>query len=182
MESAYTRREEQSYSKFTEQIPLSPRGEEHAREIAEYFAKEHRIHTIITSGFVRALQTAEIISSHTKAQVVVDDRLRERVLCTDELGIETIQNYNQRSLVDWEWKAPGGESMNEVADRFKGVIDEVLIHTSDVVIVSHSRTIQAYMGKYTKDTTFEYLSKVPEMLITYGTILEIPIDTELLKK
>lgn len=170
----------QPYSDFTKLVRLSDIGEHHSKLIGKNLAKNCNISAVISSDFVRARQTAEIVGRYMKikSEVIIDNRLAERRLCQDGVGINKIKDYNKKSLLDWSWRALGGESMNDSAERFKSVVDELLPRfggvAEDVLLVSHSRVTQAYMAKYTNDREVNYGSADTDFVIPYNMIIVLP--------
>lgn len=166
--------EGQSYAEYTRTIGLTPAGAARAIRVADFFAHRAHVRRIVSSDFRRALQTAEIIGKTLNVHVEVDDRLGERVLCNDGTTTEQIDRYNRKSLADWSWRAPGGESMDEVSDRLSAAITMLDDDpTGDTLLISHSRAIQAYAGRTDNDNALHYTSSDPSIIIPYGMILGI---------
>lgn len=162
----------ESYFQYTLNRPLSELGVEHAKKAA-YYLKHHNS-IVVSSNFKRSLQTANVL---TEKNILTDERLGERVLC-DERHSNLFKEYNERSLSDWNWSAPGGESMESVADRMKQAIDEFSSIYSDknLVIVSHSRSLQAFLGLYCEGLE-AYKNSNVSLIVKYGEIITIePAD------
>lgn len=162
------------YAEHTQDIPLTQAGISRALRIADFFNTKTNVKKIITSPFRRTVQTAQIINQLIKGEVSVDQRLSERTLCSNHETSQQIRRYNETSLSDWSWRAPNGESMNDVAARLESVIGELdAASDHDILLVSHSRAIQAYAGITGSDNVIDYTSADPAVIIPYGTILAI---------
>lgn len=122
-------------------IPLTPRGEEQAKEAGQVLATlldGRRPGTVISSPRQRALRTAEL-AGLDPATTRVDPALAEWDYGDNE-GLRT--DEIRRTLPDWTiWTGPwpGGENPGNVIDRASDFLDgvrELLVH-GDVVLVGH---------------------------------------------
>jgi broad specificity phosphatase PhoE len=135
-------------------VPLSERGEEQAEALGRWLtgSSNPTPAVIITSPYVRAARTAEIIRA--RAQVaqpcVLDERLREREFgVLDRLthaGIELRypEQAEARARVGkFYYRPPGGESWCDVALRVRSVIESVTREyaDADVLVVAHQVVI-----------------------------------------
>jgi broad specificity phosphatase PhoE len=133
-------------------VPLSELGERQARALAQWVGQlpsEQRPNVVLTSPYVRARQTAKVISDafHDGGmRLVVDERLREK-----EFGI--LDRYTssgirakfpelseQRKLVGkFYFRPPGGESWCDVILRLRGVASDLQRNHvgARVMIVGH---------------------------------------------
>ncbi len=135
-------------------IPLSDLGVRQAEAVGHWFAtlpEEERPEVVISSPYVRALQTAEAICTHAGIRdcargPLVDERLREREFgILDRLtgaGIQALhpdQAEHRRLLGKFYHRPPGGESWADVILRLRSVLDTISLHHVDqrVLIVCH---------------------------------------------
>jgi len=135
-------------------VPLSDLGERQADALGRWFAdlpKPERPSVVLSSPYMRAQQTAEIITRVTCTddrvlKITHDERLREKEFgILDRLtrtGIE--QRYpdeaNRRALVGkFYYRPPAGESWADVVLRLRSVLDSVSLHYAGerVLIVAH---------------------------------------------
>lgn len=172
------RAKNENYSSYTMNIGLAKDGVIRAEKIANYLMQNANITKIISSRFARAIQTAEIIGKLLDVETSVDRRLDERTLCADKISIETVNRYNEISLNDWGWAAPGGESMVDVSNRVHDLISELnkTELNGDILLVSHSRALQAFIGNTGKNKYAQHLREEPSAMIEYGEILKINSD------
>ena len=128
-------------------IPLNERGREQARELARA-AREHGIAAVHTSHLVRARETAEIVAAQLGLTVVVDERLAESNRGTWEGRlIEQIAREEPQAWADWRrggaaFRFPGGESLQEHADRVSAALDDVAGGPLPALVVCHGGTIR----------------------------------------
>jgi broad specificity phosphatase PhoE len=134
--------------------PLNQAGLAEARQAAHALAGLP-LDAIITSDLQRAARTAAIISHHTGLPVRVDERLRE-VDLGDWEGIlfpEIQERYpaeiEARKREPLDFRAPGGETLREVARRVWQAADEIAIKYpgKQVVVVSHGLALASLLAR-----------------------------------
>lgn len=135
-------------------VPLSKRGEEQAAALAQWFGAmplSERPTVVLTSPYVRAVRTAEIIcrmggADEPDEALVIDERLREREFgILDRLTALGVQQRfpdqaeHRRLLGKFYHRPPGGESWADVILRLRSALDTVNLHYSRerVLIVCH---------------------------------------------
>jgi probable phosphoglycerate mutase len=135
-------------------VPLSALGERQAIALGRWYARmpaSARPDVVLTSPYIRAHRTAELILEHGALQVeapafIVDERLREKEFgILDRLtrfGIEQRhpeQADFRRRLGKFYHRPPGGESWCDVVLRLRSLLDTVALHqgTRRVLIVAH---------------------------------------------
>ena len=126
-------------------VPLTPRGEELAREAATLL-RGRTFAAVLTSPLVRARRTAELAGL---AGAETEPRLVE----WDYGGYEGLTTPEIRARVGYAWTVfadgvvPGdtpGETVQHVAGRARGVIDRVLplLADGDVALVGHGHALR----------------------------------------
>lgn len=129
-------------------IPLNSTGQQQAQALAPRL-EDVSFNAIYSSDLRRARQTAEILAERLGLPVHLDRRLRE-ISHGDWEGLQLSfvqQQYrqqHQRSLDDeMDGRAPGGESMGEVAVRIRQAADEIAkAHPGGrVLLVSHGHAL-----------------------------------------
>jgi broad specificity phosphatase PhoE len=129
--------------------PLSDRGREQARALAEALAQTS-FAAVYSSDLSRATETAEIVASKLNLPVRVDPALREidvgswegRTLAElEDRFPEAVRRWEERGEHGWE----GGESHEEMAARVRGAIRSIAARHAgdDVLVVSHGGPIRA---------------------------------------
>ena len=127
------------------EVPLTELGRQQARAAARRIAKRFTPERIISSPYLRARQTSDIIASELELPIEVVHNLHER-----DLGILKGQSYDllrdmagQDSGYDpkrgWLWRPEGGESYEDVRQRVSAAIEEIRERFPDqeLVVVSH---------------------------------------------
>lgn len=135
-------------------VPLSPLGQRQSRALGRWFSgivPEHRPNVVLTSPYLRAQQTAAIVSEAAGLTGgdtihIVDERLREKEFgVLDRLtkaGI--LEHFPEQAtlrarLGKFYYRPPAGESWCDVILRLRSVADEIqLQHQGQrVLIVAH---------------------------------------------
>jgi 2,3-bisphosphoglycerate-dependent phosphoglycerate mutase len=142
-------------------VPLSPLGERQAAALGRWFGampSDHRPTVILTSPYVRAARTAEIMRQTagldaTTIPTVVDERLREKEFgILDRLtrvGIDARhpeQADLRRLLGKFYHRPPGGESWCDVILRLRTVVEMMTREygRERVLIVCHSVVVLCF--------------------------------------
>jgi len=142
-------------------VPLSELGETQAAALGRWFAEQAplaRAEVVLSSPYVRAVRTAEIIRdqgglSKADSPLVIDERLREREFgILDRLtriGIEQLhpEQAELRALLGkFYHRPPGGESWCDVILRLRSALHTLSLHHSGqrVLIVAHEVVILCF--------------------------------------
>src|SRR5689334_1356719 len=142
-------------------VPLSALGEQQAEAAGRWFAAlpvEERPEIILSSPYVRAKQTSEIICksgalSGGPARAIVDERLREREFGIFDrlttLGIREKfpeEAAHRRRLGKFYHRPPGGESWADVILRLRSMMNTINLHYCDrrVVVVCHQVVVLCF--------------------------------------
>ncbi|MGG1554732.1 histidine phosphatase family protein [Paenibacillus ferrarius] len=122
-------------------------------EILADFLVVRGIERIISSPFVRTIQSIQPLAQRLNLEINIDDRLAERVLSSENLP--DWMDHLLISFNDLDRCLPGGESSREAMNRILSVIDEVL--TTDfknIVVVTHGNLMSLLLKYY--DHQFGY--------------------------
>ena len=169
-------------------VPLNEAGLTQARKLADEL-NGHEFASVYSSDLKRAYQTAEIIARKVAAPLHVDPRLRE--ICQGEweglLVSEVRQRYNQDFSGPYHdiahSRAPGGESVIEVADRLTQAADDIALAFpgQPVLLVSHGLALSALVCTAKKLPLSEVYSHIPDN--AFPLVVEWPASTiEKIKK
>jgi probable phosphoglycerate mutase len=142
-------------------VPLSALGIDQARAAGRWFAAlplNERPEIILSSPYVRARQTAEIICeqgalSGAKAKSLLDERLREREFGIFDrlttLGIKERfpeEAAHRRRLGKFYHRPPGGESWADVIFRLRSMLNTINLQYCDrrVLVVCHQVVVLCF--------------------------------------
>ena len=134
----------------SDDIPLTEAGRRQTRDLAVRLAVEFRADTLLSSSYLRARQTAELIGEHLGLQTRVVNGIQER-----NFGCLRGQPYRcmgERMMADpaydvtrpWSWSPPDGESLDQVRARVIAALEAACAPSArDTIVVSHGAVIQA---------------------------------------
>lgn len=138
--------------------PLTDKGLKQAIHVIDFFSNV-KIDKIISSPFLRAIQSVEPLCEKTNIQIEIDERLSERILSTKDLPdwYEKLRaTFNDLAL-----KFDGGESSQQAMERIVNVVEEVWgSGTENTVIVSHGNIISLLLKHYNSDFDFKCWSNL----------------------
>lgn len=140
-------------------LPLTEKGKEQARKLAENLATE-KIDIIISSPLQRAIQTSKIVAKQFGCDVLVDERLIEQDYGVYE-GVDRKDEGFLNNKRNFAYKYPNGESMMQVAARVYPLIEELKeqYSTKNVLLICHGgvcRVLKTYFQDMTNDEYFNY--------------------------
>lgn len=123
---------------------LSVKGEEKAKILSELKELEN-IDCVISSNYVRAMETAKYIASKNNLSLLIDEDFRERTFGIDSFS-ELSKDFFIRQQREENYKLDNGESQKEVRIRMESALFNVLEHYKNkrIAIISHGTAI-AYM-------------------------------------
>jgi broad specificity phosphatase PhoE len=124
--------------------PLNASGLEQARQVADKLA-DACIHSIYSSDLQRALLTAKIIGERLGLTPHTNRRLREirlgewEGMLTEQIKSQYPEVWYRRQLDPVNVSSPGGENLQEVAERIWPAVDRIVHRHPDetVLLVSH---------------------------------------------
>lgn len=119
---------------------LTERGNTAAAHLADQLTPL-RPDAIYASPYARAVSTVSPLASRLRTGINIDDRLRERVRSTGE--IEDVEAYLHRSFDDENYRAAGGESLKEAADRALAALADIRRAGYRCAVVASHRTLIA---------------------------------------
>ncbi len=151
--------------------PITEKGIEQAKNLGLHFLEKDIIPTqVFASPAVRTLQTARytLRTMGVKLTPKIDGDLQE-IDQGDWAGQNRAEMYNEETLLEIQrlgkdFKAPGGESMNEGGDRMFGWVDrtfdinEAITDTQRVFVFTHglvTRCLASKLHDWPHAKTFE---------------------------
>ncbi|USB33414.1 histidine phosphatase family protein [Paenibacillus sp. YPG26] len=135
------------------EAPLTEAGEAQAMQLAS-FLKDRGIEYIVSSPYVRAVETIRPLSGLAHIRIHTDDRLKERVLSPAPL--ENWMELLERTYAEEDFVLEGGESTAEAAGRGVAVLEELLTRTErTLAMVTHGVLLSLLIRHYQLDFGFE---------------------------
>lgn len=132
--------------------PLTEQGQKDAVRLIGFFEDKH-IEMIISSPYLRAVHTIKPFATAHGIEILIDERLKERVLSTLELTDWMVKL--EETYQDMDLKFGGGESSNEAMGRGIELIHELLDRPeTNFIIVTHGALLSLIIKHYKK--TFGY--------------------------
>ncbi|MBW6439517.1 histidine phosphatase family protein [Actinoplanes hulinensis] len=161
-------------------VPLAAEGRKQAEAVGHWLAGQQP-RLAVVSPYLRTRQTAEIALGSIPAEIVVDERLRDRELGVLDLltarGVQARlpgEARRRERLGKFYYRPPGGESWADVLLRLRALLREIgEDHPGGrVVLLAHEATV--LMVRYLA----ERLSEAELMEIAHGaTIANCSVST-----
>ncbi|GEN53992.1 histidine phosphatase family protein [Halobacillus faecis] len=137
-----------------EDSPLTKTGIRQAQMLATFLEKYgHSIDRIISSPYLRAIETIKPFARKNNVTIEMDDRLEERVLSREPL--DDWEEVLHDTFVDPELKLTGGESSTEAKKRVLSLIDQLENEDcGNVLLVTHGNLLALLLQKYNREIGF----------------------------
>jgi 2,3-bisphosphoglycerate-dependent phosphoglycerate mutase len=135
--------------------PDAPLSEAGARAAAALVTRLHELapDAVYSSPYERAHATVRPFANSAGLPVGLDDRLRERVLSDGDL--EDRLDHIRRSFAEPDYRAPGGESLNQTTQRAIAALTDIAVAGHRLPAVSSHRSLIASVLR-SMDTAFGF--------------------------
>ncbi|RKQ38005.1 histidine phosphatase family protein [Oceanobacillus halophilus] len=136
--------------------PLTETGITQAKQLSQFFKQQNiSIDKIISSPYLRAIETIKPYAEEHNISISIDQRLKERILSEEPL--DDWLDVLEHSFQDPDYKLPGGESASEVSTRANQVVTSVLEDDSitNTIIVSHGNLLAIVFKMFDSNYGFE---------------------------
>ena len=155
-------------------MPLNEAGIRQAEEAAAQVA-HLPISAIYTSDLVRARRTAEIIAARLGLPLQQDTRLREihqgewQGLLVSEIATRYASEISRFRASPMTARAPGGETVAEVADRLWSAADEIARRHAgqQVLVVSHGLALATLIARARRVPLEQVYTLIPENAVPH---------------
>jgi 2,3-bisphosphoglycerate-dependent phosphoglycerate mutase len=121
-------------------VPLSDAGAEAAEALAARL-RDLAVDAVYSSPYERAQATVRPFAVSAGLSIGLDDRLRERVLSDRELADRW--DHVRRSFAEPDYRAPGGESLNQTAQRAIAALADIAAAGHRLPAVASHRNLTA---------------------------------------
>ena len=178
----------------SDEIPLTDTGRQQAEQLAIRLAAEFQPSALLSSVYLRARQTSEIIGRALGLGPEVIEGLHERDFgCLrghpyEKLGELMTEEVFRDSARTRLWRPEGGESLEDVRARVVPVLDAIRKKYSDtqVVVVCHGAVIRAMCAHITGDWDESHVLANCGLTVIKHTVdewkePEMPDDPELVR-
>lgn len=132
---------------------LTTEGIQQANELVQ-FLDPYNITRIISSPFTRTIQTITPYALKKKIQIELDERLKERILSTENLP--DWYDKLQQSFQEPDLKFSGGESSNEATRRISSLLED--LKNSDfayIALVTHGNLTALLLNHISQNFGFK---------------------------
>ncbi len=135
-----------TFKQLREQTVLSVEGEEKAKSLTHIKDLEN-IQMVYSSSYFSAINTGKYMAEEKNLDVIVDERLNERVV--GDLGSNEFRYLKGMQEHDFNYKLENGESIYEVQKRMEDFLLDILLSPEkDILIVTHNIALLSLMAKY----------------------------------
>ncbi len=155
---------------------LTERGVRQAADLAEFFA-DMKINRIISSPYLRAVQSIERVAEREEIDFVVENRLTERILSTENLP-DWLDKL-KATFDDLDLTFDHGESSREAMHRIVSVVEKILKSDSEnTLLVTHGNLMSLLLKNYLPDFGFEQWRNLsnPDVFLLKSVNGEVTID------
>ncbi|MED3551608.1 histidine phosphatase family protein [Cytobacillus praedii] len=132
---------------------LTAEGMKQADRLADFLIS-FKVDRIISSPFLRAVETIMPFAQKATIEIETDERLAERVLSSSSMPdwLEKLKlTFN-----DLDLKYEGGESSKEAMDRIIQAVNEMIeSHAQNSVLVTHGNIMSLLLKSYNKSFGFD---------------------------
>jgi alpha-ribazole phosphatase len=150
-------------------MPLNSTGIAQAWALAEKLAGKP-FSAIFSSTLQRARQTAQILANRLGLPLHLDGRLAEihqgdwEGMLVQEIATNYTSAWDQHNVNPANTRAPGGESVAEVAARMRAAADDIahLYPEGHVLVVSHGLALATMLAAATGVSLDRVYSLIPE--------------------
>lgn len=152
---------------------LSDKGRKDAEKVTEILNSES-IDYIVSSPYIRAIQTVEGLSQMINKEIEKDYRFREGCLAANDYIFEDPMEAFRYSMENPNFSYPGGETSNEVKERGLAALNELLHNYKGkkIAIGIHGNIMSNIMNHFDSNYDFNFWNSTTKPDIYKLTISE----------
>jgi len=141
--------------------PLTGQGKRDAQRLTERFAGVS-VDRVVSSPYVRAIDTVKGIADQRGLTVETDADLRERAVGT---WVEDFDTFARSQWADLDWKLPGGESLRETMERNVAALNRLLAHPAETTVVgAHGTALSTLIRAFDTDYGYADFRKIQNVM------------------
>lgn len=176
----FVRHAQPNYENHNDELrELSPKGLED-RKLVTDFLEDKQIDVVLSSPFLRAVETVRDFAEKYHLEIQTVDDFRER-----KVGDEWIDNFTSFCRCQWEdfsYKLPSGESLREVQNRNIAALKWAmeLYENKNIVVGSHGTALSTIIHYFNPTFGYEEFEEIRLMMpwvvkfvFEQGKLLEI---------
>ena len=135
--------------------PLSERGQDDARKVADILKRE-QIEVVISSPYKRAIQTIEGLAGMIGVDIQIEEGFKERLL--SDKYIDNFESAITKVWIDFSFSWEGGESNIIAQHRGVQALENVLqqYEGKNIVIGTHGNIMVLMMNYFDKSYDFTF--------------------------
>lgn len=136
--------------------PLTTIGMRQAILLSRFFDKQEiAIDGIISSPYLRAIESIKPFAESNNLHIGIDDRLQERILSNEP--VDDWMEVLEQSFNELDFKLPGGESANDAITRGNAVFDTIFQddELNNVILVSHGNLLSLMLKRFDQTIGFD---------------------------
>lgn len=143
--------------------PLTSKGKKDV-ELVNNFLEDKHIDVVLSSPFLRAIETVNKFSKKINTNIIVIDDFRERKI--DNCWIEDFNNFSIKQWNDFDYKLINGECLREVQQRNINALKKILIEYKDhnIVIGSHGTSLSTIINYYDKSFGYDNFNEIRTLM------------------
>lgn len=136
--------------------PLTTVGMRQAVLLSRFFDRQNLvIDGIISSPYLRAIESIKPFAETNNLKIEVDNRLQERILSNEP--VDDWMEVLEQSFNELDFKLPGGESANDAITRGNAIFDSINQNNdmNNVILVSHGNLISLMLKRFDESIGFD---------------------------
>lgn len=148
--------------------PLSSKGKKDAKRLVKFFS-DFNITKVISSPYLRAVHTVEVIAKDKDLEIELINDFRERTVANYYLNDEEFTKFVKLQWKDFDYYLDGGESLREVQDRGVNGLKEVVqqYNNENIIIGTHGTWLAVILNYFHEKYNYEFWMslKMPDIFL-----------------
>lgn len=146
----------------TEERTLSKKGVEDSKLVFNYLLDKD-INLFVSSPYPRSVHTIEPLARFLGKNILLIEDFKERNVGT---WVEDFNSYSKAQWNDFNYKLPGGESLNEVQTRNINALIKLLKERKDstICVGTHGTALSTIIYYYDKSFSYNGFDKIKNVM------------------